>query len=431
VDNSPYNLEYLNIIRDHPHVIGWIVGKERLKEIHSDWIKYIWITKKSRALWAHRGSYKSTAIVIIGTVWYLLFNPEARICIVRKTYADAADAINTIIKIMETPLIRELFLFAHGEYPEFTKKKEGAISFSFKKRATPEGSVTGFGLASPFTGRHFDIIICDDISTVKDRLSKAEREFTKTIWRELVTNVIDRGKPCCYVGTPWAKEGVESIIPEPKKFSIKECDVMTDEEVEVARASTTPSLFAANYMLEFTNDDDALFKDPVFDSWQSKEIGMVVAHVDAAYGGDDYIAVTIGAERKNKDNRVQMVGFTYHGAISEWVDQIADVFRTYKVRKIFVEKQSDRGWTADMFRKRGFTVSEYDENMKKEHKIATFLYEVWPRIVWSPESDDTYMSQIADWTALTRGHDDAPDSASCLCRSRFSVKGYRYGRWEK
>lgn len=412
----------------HPHLIGWLAGHTKLREIHSAWIHYIWDTKKANALMAHRGSYKSTAIVCDGALYYLLLNPNARIAIVRKTYADAADAVATIAKSFENPKIRELFKAVNGSYPEFTKRKEGVITMSFKETITPEGSVNAFGLNSPFTGRHFDFILCDDISTIKDRLSKAEREFTKTIWMELSTNIIDRGKPCCYVGTPWAKEGVESIIPKPKKFSINDCDLISPEELADIRSKTTPSLFAANYELEFVADDDALFKDPQFGEWETKKINRVVAHVDAAYGGDDYVALTIGAERH--DGMIQMVGFTYAMAISEAMPFIADTLRKYKAKKVYVEKQSDRGWTASMLRKEFFSVEEYDENVKKEHKIATYLFEVWPRIIWARESDDEYMEQIVDWTALTKGHDDAPDSASCLCRARFSKKGARAGRYQ-
>ena len=43
--------------------------------------------------------------------------------------------------------------------------------------------------------------------------------------------------------------------------------------------------------------------------------------------------------------------------------------------------------------------------------------------------DDVYMSQIVDWTAKTKEHDDAPDSAACLMRARFSKKGSNSERW--
>jgi hypothetical protein len=376
---------------------------------------------------AHRGSYKSSAVVLVGALWYLLLNPDNRIAIVRKTYADAADAVAAIGKMFQIPEIRELFKFAHGQYPEFTKNKEGVVSMNFKETITPEGSLNAFGIASPFTGRHFDFILCDDISTLKDRLSKAEREFTKNIWMELSTNIIDRGKSCCYVGTPWHRDGVESIIPEPRKYSIHDCNLITPEQLDQIRSTTTPSLFAANYELLFVADDDALFKDPVMGEWQTKDIESVRGQIDAAYGGSDACALTFGARRK--DGVIQMIGFTFRGAIAEWIDRIAELCRLYKVKKLYVEKQSDRGWTASMLRNKHIVVNEYDENMQKQHKIATFLYEVWPRVVWANETEDDYLEQIVDWTGESKDNDDCPDSAASLVRACFSLKGSRMGRW--
>jgi hypothetical protein len=106
-----YNEESLQLLCDNPHAIGWIAGRTKLTALHSQWIKYVWLSGKSVALMAHRGSYKSTAIVVIGAVWYMLMNPDIRIAIVRKTFSDAADAVSTIAKIMEMPEIRELFKF--------------------------------------------------------------------------------------------------------------------------------------------------------------------------------------------------------------------------------------------------------------------------------------------------------------------------------
>jgi hypothetical protein len=418
----------LDLIAKQPHIIGWIAGRDKLTPLHSEWIKYIWTSGKSVSLMAHRGSYKSTAIVVIGAVWYMLFNPDIRIAVVRKTYADAVDATATIAKIMEMPEIRELFRFAHGEYPEFTRRREGTISFNFKKTVTPEGSVTAYGLNSPLTGRHFDFILCDDISTLKDRLYRAEREYTMNIWRELSTNIIDRGHACCYIGTPWSPQGVESIIPPPKKYSIHDCNLISLQELEQIRATTTPSLFAANYELEFRADDDALFKDPIYSKWQAEEIETVRAQIDAAYGMGDTCALTISARRKNT-GIIQMAGFTSKLSIAEWMPKVAELCRLYKVRKVYVEKQSDRGWTASMLKKEKLNVCEYSEDTKKQHKISTFLYEIWPSIEWAPESDDEYMEQIVDWTAEAKTLDDAPDSAASLCRACFSKRGMHSERW--
>ena len=34
--------ELLGRIRDYPHLIGHLVGKTKLSDLHSDWIKMIW-----------------------------------------------------------------------------------------------------------------------------------------------------------------------------------------------------------------------------------------------------------------------------------------------------------------------------------------------------------------------------------------------------
>ncbi len=426
--HSFFTADHLKAIKQYPHLLSHIAGRTGHTKLHSEWIKYIWTGGKRQALMAHRGSYKSASIAVIGTIWYLLFNPDHRVFIVRKTYQDACDAVSTIAKIMDQPEIRELFYFAHGEYPDFTMRREGKIEFAFKKIRTPEPSVMAFGLSSPFTGRHADFILCDDISTLKDRLSRAEREFTKQIWMELSTNIIDRSKPCCFIGTPWHPDGVESIIPTPRKYSVYDCNLISAQELQELRAGTLPSLFAANYELKFVASEDALFRDPAIGKWQHDGASTIRAHVDAAYGAGDSCALTIGSYINGK--QIQMVGFCFKGHIKDWIPVITQKMKYYKAKKVYVEKQSDRGMTASLLRHEGHTVVEYDENLNKQHKIGAYLYEVWPRVTWSDDTDDEYLLQMTEWTAESKEHDDAPDSASCLSRAVFSTKGPNSERWK-
>lgn len=430
--SSYYSLAHLEAIRDQPHILGHIAGRDKLTATHSEWIKYIWDTNQSRGLQAHRGSYKSTAITAIGTVRWLLFHPDDRVCIIRKTFTDAAEVVATVAKIMEMPEIRELFRFAHGEYPDFRIYRKEKIEFSFKKTNTPEGSVEPKGLDAGLTGKHYDRIICDDITTLKDRISRAERERTKEIFREIATNIIDPGKPVSLVGTPWHKEDVWSSWEEAKnplkRFSIYECNVLTPQEVEDKRRTTTPSLFAANYELKHVSSEDALFKDPRWEDWASSGIESPRAHLDSAYGGEDACALTIMARRH--DQQIQAVGFLYRGNVKDWLTSIENTLRLYKCRKIFTERNADKGWTETMLKKLGFSVSGYQEDTQKQYKIATFLYELWPSIVWDRDTSDEYMAQVVDWTAESKDQDDAPDSAASLIRACYSKKGSRSERWK-
>ncbi|MBO4471915.1 MAG: hypothetical protein J5841_09175, partial [Clostridia bacterium] len=57
----------------------------------------------------------------------------------------------------------------------------------------------------------------------------------------------------------------------------------------------------------------------------------------------------------------------------------------------------------------------YTETQNKAVKIATFLRKWWPRIVFLRGTDQEYINQIMDYTENAE-HDDAPDSAACVCR---------------
>ena len=85
--------EHLAKIRDYPHLIGHMVGKDKLTDLHSDWIKMIWDTPggEHASLMSHRGAYKTTAITECGIIYYLLFHPNDRIALVRENFGSRLD----------------------------------------------------------------------------------------------------------------------------------------------------------------------------------------------------------------------------------------------------------------------------------------------------------------------------------------------------
>ena len=95
----------LELFYRKPHLLGHLAGKKKLKEIHGKWIRYFWTAGPSqhRSIQAHRGSYKTTSIIEIGTVWSLLFHPDQKIGIGRKTFSEASDTIKTISQILILP----------------------------------------------------------------------------------------------------------------------------------------------------------------------------------------------------------------------------------------------------------------------------------------------------------------------------------------
>ena len=63
----------------------------------------------------------------------------------------------------------------------------------------------------------------------------------------------------------------------------------------------------------------------------------------------------------------------------------------------------------------GHPATPYTEKENKYVKISSFLRKWWPKIEWLEGTDTEYLNQILGYTEDAE-HDDAPDSAACVCR---------------
>lgn len=419
-----WDMEHLLDIRDNPHKLGWLLGKDKLTEMHSEWIKHVFLSTEHVSLQAHRGGFKTTAITEVGSIWWLLFNPNDRIALVRKPYTEAAKTLATIRKYFMMEPLQALFAFAHGFPPVMLQKKEQSLVFNFKKSVTKEGSLDAYGIDGQLTGNHYDLIITDDIVVLKDRLSQTERERTKEGVRELLTNVIDPGKHVINVGTPWHPKDAWEVLPPPKKYSVYDTGILSEEQIEDRRKLTTPSLFSANYELVHVTDKDRIFADLGAEGPWQNGIGPVYAHVDAAFHGTHTSALTLMA--KLPDGRIQAKGWVF-GNVKDKLSWIQEQCAKHRVRKLFMETNADKGYTADLlgshtgYSRKPVNVESYAESMNKHVKIVTYLRQYWDKIVWDTSTDDEYISQMVDYMERQEP-DDAPDSAASLLREAFHPK---------
>jgi hypothetical protein len=410
------NRDYALKVRDTPRLLGHLLGYTKLRPLHDQWIHETWDTPGSHALMAFRGSYKTTAVVIVGIIRYLLFYPDTRIFIIHKTYTDAAKVVHAVSSAFDKPTIKALFHEVHGIVPHKTVDNDGRLSFNFKEKSTLEANLTAYGIRTAITGSHADVIIADDIIGLEDRVSRAERDAVKERIRELAANIIDPAALTIWLGTKWAQgDGWEVIetFTEIKKYPVSTYNFLPPEAIEEKRKRLTPFLFAVNYELELLSDESLMFQDPhwgVFapESWRTM---AVTAQLDAAYGGEDTCALTIRAGN-------QMIGFLHQGHVQHWYDFIAAQYRKYHCREILIETNADKGYVARDLREYSLSVRTYAERDNKVIKISTYLYGAWADLVWDENTDPRYMEQILDYRPGGGGHDDAPDSAAVLCRER-------------
>lgn len=408
-----------------PHLIGRFVGKTKLTPMHSDWMKRLWLPQRHTALQAHRGAYKTTACTELGVIWWLLFHPNDRIALIRETWTVAADTLKTIALYMQDPKMMELFRAVHGRYPKMTTCRDGRIVFQFKASLTREGSIDAYGVDQVPVGSHYDVILLDDVVSMKDRFSKSKREKTIANVQEIMTNILDPGKFLRSVGTPWHKEDAhEIILPKALKYDVYSTGILTPDQIEDKKKLTSKVMFAANYLLQHISDDMAMFTDPGYADWPWTSRQMTVAHLDAAYGGEDTNAMTFLKPGDGQD--VHIHGKSWAGHCEKLITKFVDELEGRGARYLYIEDNADKKFLAKLIRaeclKRGVNcyVKDYHESTNKHAKIGMYVSRYWSRLRFTEDTDPEYLGMVCEYQE-GQEPDDAPDSLASILRQVLAM----------
>ena len=412
-DNAKKNRQFaVSFLTQYPAALGRELGYQDLRdELHGEWMKKMISTGQDMTLQAHRGSYKTTCLCIVLAI-LLVIEPWHTIILLRKTDDDVAEVIRQVLYILKHETFQRLARAIHG--PAFCIAHENASEITLSCYCVPRGAVQllGIGIGGSITGKHADIIITDDIVNTKDRVSRAERERTKTAYNEL-QNVKNRCGRIINTGTPWHKEDAFSIMPPAEKYDCYETDLISKAQLEYLRQSMPPSLFAANYELRHIAAENALFATPPKFVQSPAYLRDGIAHIDAAYGGEDYTAFTCG---RRIGDKLYLYGRIWQRHVSTVQNAIAAEAQRLMCAPIHLENNADKGFLGRELNNQLQTlVHGYHENMNKYLKISTYLKKWWDNIYWLEGTDPEYISQIMDYTEEAE-HDDAPDSAACVCR---------------
>lgn len=400
-----------------------MLGFNKLAALHNDWIVEMLRGQQDKTLQASRGTYKTTSVSIALALICILL-PNKRTLFMRKTDIDVKEVIKQVQKILLDPHTQYLVNCIYGINLMLTVQSATEVSTNLTADNRGTNQLTGIGTGASITGKHFDRIFTDDIVNVQDRISKAERDRTKIIYQEL-QNVKNRGGRIFNTGTPWHKEDAFTIMPQAEKYNCYHDEIrkiITGEELEHIRRSMSPSLFAANYELQHIAAENALFEtSPKYHKFEKDSDGNVInvladgiAHIDAAYGGEDFTAFTCG---KRVGDTLYLYGKMWHTHIDKVLDLILADCERFACAPVYCEDNADKGFLAKEIRqkKANMPVRQYHEKSNKYQKISEYLRKWWPNIVFVEGTDSEYINQIMDYTEDSE-HDDAPDSAACVCR---------------
>ena len=412
-------LEVINKMLEQPDELGRQVGFKDLTPMHGEWIRAMICEEGDYTLQAHRGSYKSSCLAVAISILMIL-RPKRNIIFLRKTDSDVAEMLGMVAKILRQQVIRDLVQAYYRQPLIITNESASHLSTNLWSSPMGAPQLLGLGIRSSITGKHAWYVITDDICNKDDRESRAERERTKTQYDEL-QNIRNKGGRIINLGTPWHKQDVFTKMPNIHRYDCYSTNLITKEQLETLRQSMAPSLFAANYELKHIASSEVIFETPPRFTDDPLLLRDGVAHVDASYGGNDYTAFTCG--RRDWDEEIiYMYGKIWHQPVDKVLDQIIDESRRLMCEPIKCERNSDHGFLVKELIRRDVYASGYDEHQNKFVKIATILKKWWPRIIFLEGTDPEYIDQILDYTENAE-HDDAPDSAACVCR--FLEKGYR------
>lgn len=417
--------EYLDLIYDEPVEIGHWLGFSDLTAIHNEWIKNFLFNDNDQTLLAHRGSYKTTCLFLAILLMIIIY-PNKNIIFLRKTDTDIIEIIKQVAKALHSEVIQEIVQAIYEEDLIVLTESGSELNTNLNSSSRGTSQVIGLGIKTSITGKHGDIIITDDIVNQKDRVSRAEREQTKSAYMEL-QNVKNRGGRFINTGTPWHKEDTISSMPNVKTYNCHETGLMTKDDIKHLRSVMTPSLFAANYELKHIADADAMFTNPNFIDDETS-IYNGICHLDASYGGSDGTAFTIA---KQTGDRFFVFGKRWNKHVDDCENEILAYKQQYLAGTLYAERNADKGYVGNNFTNQGAIVSTYHESENKFIKISTYLRKNWHNIYFLEGTDMDYINEILDYTENAE-HDDAPDSLATTLRifikkNKATVKTFKGG----
>ena len=395
----------------NPEVIGREVGFADLLPIHGRWIREMVLGTEDYTLQAHRAAFKSSCLAVAISLMMILY-PTKNIIFVRKADNDVSEMLRMVSKILHSPCFARLVaIIYHGVKLQVTEEASDHLSTNLWTSPMGSPQLLGIGMKASITGKHAEVVITDDICNITDRVSKAERERTKLQYQEL-QNIRNRGGRIINLGTPWHKDDVFSLMPNIHRYDCYATGLISKDELARIRASMIPSLFAANYELRHVATGEALFEIAPQTGADPMLIRDGIAHIDAAYGGDDYTAFTCARRR---GDTIYLYGRLWKKHVDRVLPEILAQVDRLMVAPIYVETNGDKGFLHKEIREKDHYARSYAETENKLIKISTYLRKWWPHIVFVEGTDLDYINQILDYTE-NADHDDAPDSAACVCR---------------
>lgn len=350
----------------------------------------------ARMILGSRGYGKTEYVVILGIAYEIYTNPKYRCLIITKS----AERNAAILKEISIACEKAGVVFEINNATAIRVK--GLIGKDHSCSAATINSVT-------LRGRHPDLVVMDDPVTPDDT-SEATRTQVKKIYDEinkLTSNVL-------VIGQPVHKYDLyETLRPKLNRMEVPHGSIPElDADLEAQRlAGVDEASIQASYFLKVLSEGTVPFESVRYIDTFPVDIDGSVSFIDPSFEGGDYTAITI---MRAYMQGVAVVGFAYKKAWNHCLEEIAEHYARFNVRRCCFETNSLGDQPLDILRTAlSCGVVGRKSNTNKHSRIVTagaFAH----MIHLSKESNQPYLDQVTRYEYNAK-NDDAPDSlASCL-----------------
>ena len=406
--------------------------------------------------WA-RGFCKTSIITHGFTIQQIMKDPETTICIVSWSRRAAIDIVKAIKSELESnELLKELYPDVLYENPETESPRWSDERGLIVRRKTNrrEATIEGTGLDTQLTGRHFSLLIYDDIVSVNNVTSN---EVIENTTNALLTsfNLVSRDGKKIFIGTRYAVTDTwgyliknKIIEPDIRPATVdgspdgEPVPIITKEQLEEKRREMSPYIFSCQMLLNPVADDERRFNPQLFQYYVKDSLDKMVKNVyitvDAANSkkkNSDYTAMAVLAvDSLENIYLVDLVKDKLN--LDERKKKLFELVRKYRPLAVGYEKYALMT-DIDYIRKAQedenvrFPINELGGRLSKIDRVDAFVPKFQNRKFYLPESLDyvDYEGRNHDlidelkyeMINFPRGHDDCIDAISRIVDPSLGV----------
>jgi predicted phage terminase large subunit-like protein len=417
--------------------------KDMIPTVHGEMAKYAGSDKQHQLIVEPRGHLKTSICTIGKAVWKACKNPDRRILLAANTATNASKFIRFIkLNIESNDMLRWLYPEAIPDF-NVVKWTDNEITLN-RKNIYPESTIEGIGVGGTVTSRHYDELIEDDLLAPEDGVTVTAEMVKKTIdWHKYATSLLVRPAtdPQTVVGTRWLYDdfiaylftsekwflpalyksviGLDSKPRWPERFNQEAIDRILEQQ--------GPRIFSCQYMNDPVHEDARSFdtawfrfytKWPPVNDRNEVQAFKAVTAIDPAISqkkhGDFSAIVTLASDAKR--NRYVLDARRGRWGVDELIDQVFEVYRTYKPARVGLETvmfQKALLWPFREAMRRESVILPIVElrpssRVTKEGRIQA-LHEYFSNgSLWLNQGHKELLEELRAWPAVT--HDDLVDA---------------------